>query len=155
MVHDTTSSKRCSRSGQIPNAIRRGRPALSSYRPRPASHYTAWPHAGALLKHHAQIDLIDASWDDLLRIGASLKQGYVSAALLVAKLQAGSRQHPLAKALLGYGKLLRTPPRAALWFASDSTPVVTAGVSDVGRPLVLRRPRHSPGAAVTRLAIEC
>jgi TnpA family transposase len=67
------------------------------YRSRAASHYKAWPLAGPLLKHHAQIDLIAANWDDLLRIGASLKQGYVSAALLISKLQAGSRQHPLAR----------------------------------------------------------
>ena len=49
------------------------------HRPRAARHYKRWPLAGALLKHHAQIDLIDAQWDDLLRIGASLKQGHVSA----------------------------------------------------------------------------
>ncbi len=73
------------------------------YRPRPASHYKQWPRAGPLLRHHAQIDAIDAQWDDLLRIGASLKQGYVSAALLIARLQAGSRQHPLAKAMLSTG----------------------------------------------------
>jgi TnpA family transposase len=89
------------------------------YRPRAASHYKAWPLAGALLKHHAQIDLIDAKWDDLLRIGASLKQGYVSAALLISKLQAGSRQHPLAKAMLEYGKLLRTL-HALRWFTDEA-----------------------------------
>lgn len=89
------------------------------YRPRAASHYKAWPRAGALLKHHAQIDLIDAKWDDLLRIGASLKQGYVSAALLISKLQAGSRQHPLAKAMLEYGKLLRTL-HALRWFTDEA-----------------------------------
>jgi len=89
------------------------------YRPRTASHYKAWPLAGPLLKHHAQIDLIDAQWDDLLRIGASLKQGYVSAALLIAKLQAGSRQHPLSKAMLEYGKLLRTL-HALRWFTDEA-----------------------------------
>jgi len=39
---------------------------------------------------------------DLVRIGGSLKLGHVSAALLIARLQAGSRQHPLAKALVEY-----------------------------------------------------
>jgi len=52
--------------------------------------------------------VIEEHWDDLRRVGASFKLGYVSAALLVSRLQAGSRQHPLAKALLEYGKLLRT-----------------------------------------------
>jgi hypothetical protein len=83
------------------------------YRARAASHYKAWPLAGALLKHHAQIDLIDAPWDDLLRIGASLKQGYVSAALLIAKLQAGSRQHPLTKATLEYASCCARCTRCA------------------------------------------
>lgn len=34
--------------------------------------------------------------------------GYVSASLLVARLQAGAHQHPLAKALIEYGKLQHT-----------------------------------------------
>jgi TnpA family transposase len=89
------------------------------YRPRPASHYKQWPHAGPLLRHHAQIDVIDAQWNDLLRIGASLKQGYVSAALLISRLQAGSRQHPLSKAMLEYGKLLRTL-HALRWFTDEA-----------------------------------
>ncbi len=89
------------------------------YRPRLASHYKQWLRAGPLLRHHAQIDVIDAQWDDLLRIGASLKQGYVSAALLISRLQAGSRQHPLAKAMLEYGKLLRTL-HALRWFTDEA-----------------------------------
>ena len=89
------------------------------YRPRSASHYKQWPRAGPLLRHHAQIDVIDAQWDDLLRIGASLKQGYVSAALLISRLQAGSRQHPLSKAMLEYGKLLRTL-HALRWFTDEA-----------------------------------
>jgi TnpA family transposase len=89
------------------------------YRPRPASHYKQWARAGPLLRHHAQVDVIDAQWDDLLRIGASLKQGYVSAALLIARLQAGSRQHPLSKAMLEYGKLLRTL-HALRWFTDEA-----------------------------------
>ena len=51
-----------------------------------------WP--GPLLEHHAQIDVIAEHWDDLVRIGGSLKLGYVSAALLIAKLQ--GRRHPPA-----------------------------------------------------------
>jgi TnpA family transposase len=89
------------------------------FRPRAASHYKPWPLAGPLLQHHIQVELIAAHWDDLLRIGGSLKQGHVSAALLIAKLQAGSRQHPLAKALLEYGKLLRTL-HALRWFTDEA-----------------------------------
>ena len=89
------------------------------WRSQPAAHYQRWPLAGPLLTHHAQVDLIAEHWDDLLRIGGSLKQGHVSAALLVARLQAGSRQHPLAKALLEYGKLLRTL-HALRWFTDEA-----------------------------------
>jgi len=56
---------------------------------------------------------------DLVRIGGSLKLGHVSAALLIARLQAGSRQHPLAKALVEYGKLLRTV-HALRWFTDEA-----------------------------------
>ncbi len=89
------------------------------WRPHPPSHYQRWPRAGPLLAHHAQIDVIAEHWDDLVRIGGSLKLGYVSAALLIAKLQAGSRQHPLAKAILEYGKLLRTL-HALRWFTDEA-----------------------------------
>jgi TnpA family transposase len=89
------------------------------WRPHPASHYSRWPKAGPLLEHHAQADLIEEHWEDLLRIGGSLKLGHVSAALLITRLQAGSRQHPLAKALLEYGKLLRTV-HALRWFTDEA-----------------------------------
>ncbi len=90
------------------------------WRPHPAGHYQQWPKP-ALSSATTPIDLIGEHWDDLVRIGGSLKQGHVSAALLIAKLQAGSRQHPLAKALLEYGKLLRTL-HALRWFNRRSLP---------------------------------
>ncbi|MGH2669931.1 MAG: Tn3 family transposase, partial [bacterium] len=89
------------------------------WRPHPPGHYSRWRLAGPLLDHHAQVDLIAEHWDELLRIAGSLKLGYVSASLLVAKLQAGSRQHPLAKALLEHGKLLRTV-HALRWFTDEA-----------------------------------
>jgi len=88
-------------------------------RPHPPSHYARWLLAGPLLAERAQVDLIAEHWDELCRIGGSLKLGYVSAALLVARLQAGARQHPLAKALLEYGKLLRTL-HALRWFTDEA-----------------------------------
>ncbi len=89
------------------------------WRPHPPGHYQRWPLAGPLLQYHAQIDVIAEHWDDLVRIGGSLKLGHVSAALLIAKLQAGSRQHPLAKAMFEYGKLLRTL-HALRWFTDEA-----------------------------------
>ncbi len=89
------------------------------WRPHPASRYAQWPLAGPLLSVHAQIELIDEHWDELARVAGSLKLGYVSASLLVARLQAGARQHPLAKALLEYGKLLRTL-HSLRWFTEEA-----------------------------------
>ncbi|MDQ6784547.1 MAG: Tn3 family transposase [Actinomycetota bacterium] len=89
------------------------------WRPHPPSHYTCWPLAGPLLSGHAQTGLIDEQWDELARVAGSLKLGHVSASLLVARLQAGSRQHPLAKALVEYGKLLRSL-HALRWFTDEA-----------------------------------
>lgn len=89
------------------------------WRSHPASHYTAWPAAEHLLWQRAQIELIDEQWDELARIAGSLKLGYVSASLLVTRLQASAHQHPLAKALLEYGKLLRTL-HALRWFTDEA-----------------------------------
>ena len=89
------------------------------WRPHPPSHYHRWPQAGRLLAHPVQTQLIDQHWDDLLRLGRSVTSGHVSAALLIARLQAGTRQHPLAKALIEYGKLQRTN-HALRWFTDEA-----------------------------------
>jgi len=89
------------------------------WRPHPSERYRRWPTAGPLLAHHVQTDLVAEYWDDLLRIGGSLLDGHVSAALLITRLQAGSRQHPLAKALLEHGKLLRTV-HALRWYTDET-----------------------------------
>lgn len=94
-------------------------PERQLWRPHEPARYQRWPLAGPLLSQRAQTGAIAEYWDDLLRIGGSLLGGYVSAALLVSRLQAGSRQHPLAKALLEYGKLLRTA-HALRWFTDEA-----------------------------------
>ncbi len=89
------------------------------WRPHPPGHYSRWPLAGPLLSGHVQTRIIEEQWDELARVAGSLKLGYVSASLLVARLQASARQHPLAKALLEYGKLLRTV-HALRWFTDEA-----------------------------------
>lgn len=89
------------------------------WRPHPPGHYRPWPHAGPLLAHHANIDVIGRHYDDLLRIAGSLREGTVSAALLITRLQAGARQHPLSKALIEYGKLIRTL-HSLRWFTDEA-----------------------------------
>jgi hypothetical protein len=68
----------------------------------------AWPHAGRLLTQPIQTGLIASSWDELLRLAGSLKFGHATASLLLRRLQASARQNTLAKALVEYGRLIRT-----------------------------------------------
>ena len=104
------------------------------WRTRPAGHYLdRWPNAGPLLANPARVEVIGQHWDDLCRIGGSLKLGNVSASLLTGKLQAGARQHPLAKALLEHGKLLRTV-HAIHWFADECSGAGSAASSTAASP---------------------
>jgi TnpA family transposase len=48
------------------------------------------------------------SWDEVMWFAGSLVKGHVSASLMVQKLQAYPRKHPLYLALLEYGKLMST-----------------------------------------------
>ncbi len=68
----------------------------------------AFPLAGPLLTRRANLDLIAAHYDDLLRLAGSLKFGHATASLLVGKLSASGRQNALAAALKEYGALRRT-----------------------------------------------
>jgi TnpA family transposase len=61
-----------------------------------------------LLKHRIRPELILPYWDELLRLGASLRHGWAPASLLLSRLQAGSRRNPLAQALQEYGRLVKT-----------------------------------------------
>jgi TnpA family transposase len=83
-------------------------PSRRLYRLGSGSELSAFPHAGPLLTRPIQTDLIVAHWDELLRLAASFKFGHTTASLLLAKLQAGSRQNALARALIEYGRLVRT-----------------------------------------------
>ena len=83
-------------------------PSRRLYRLGSARDLVRFPHAGSLLSRAIQTDLIVSQWDELLRLGASLKFGHASASLLLSKLQAGSRHNALARGLLEYGRLVRT-----------------------------------------------
>jgi TnpA family transposase len=61
-----------------------------------------------LLKHKLRPELITPYWDELLRLAASLRHGWAPASLLLARLQAGSRRNPLARALQEYGRLVKS-----------------------------------------------
>lgn len=55
-----------------------------------------------------QEDVVVRSWDEMLRFVGSLKLGYVTASLLIQKLQAYPRKHQLTRALQAYGRLSKT-----------------------------------------------
>ncbi|AHH97577.1 Tn3 family transposase [Kutzneria albida] len=69
---------------------------------------SAFPLAGPLLTRRANMGLIAAHYDDLLRLAGSLKFGHATASLLVGKLSASSRQNARAAALREYGAIRRT-----------------------------------------------
>lgn len=62
----------------------------------------------AVLTGRIRTELIVAHWDELLRVAGSLKLGWVTASLLLSKLQAYPRQNALARALQEYGRLVKT-----------------------------------------------
>jgi TnpA family transposase len=83
-------------------------PSRRLYRLGPARDLVAYPTAGPLLRRRINEELILSQWDELLRLGASLKFGHATASLLLSKLQSGSRHNTLARALLEYGRAVRT-----------------------------------------------
>ena len=64
--------------------------------------------AGRLVHHQIRPALIEAHWDDMLRVAATIRSGHTSASLLVARLQASARQNELTKAIQEYGRLIKT-----------------------------------------------
>ncbi len=61
-----------------------------------------------LLKGLVRSKTLLDNWDELLRVAGSLKLGWVSASLLISKLQAGARENVLSRALRDPGRLVKT-----------------------------------------------
>jgi TnpA family transposase len=62
----------------------------------------------SLFKGKINEKLILGHWDDILRVTGSLKFGWVTASLLVSRLQAKPRKNALTRALQEYGRLQKT-----------------------------------------------
>ena len=60
------------------------------------------------------------SWDEIMWFAGSLVKGWVSASLMIQKLQAYPRKHPLLLALQEYGKLMSTL-QALRWYEDIHT----------------------------------
>lgn len=67
-----------------------------------------YKNINSLIKGRINVDLILRHWDELLRIAGSLKQGYVTASLLISKLQSRKQKNALTKAIQEYGRLNET-----------------------------------------------
>ncbi len=61
-----------------------------------------------LLKGKLNPKLILEQYDDLLRVAGSLKLGWVTASLLINKLKSYPQQNSLTRALMEYGRLVKT-----------------------------------------------
>ena len=59
-------------------------------------------------------------WDEILRLVGSLKLGWVSASLIIQRLQAYPRKHPLLRALQEYGRLIKTI-HILRWYEDETT----------------------------------
>lgn len=69
---------------------------------------TIYPRLDARLTGRIDLTRLLARWDDLARVAGSLKRGYVTASLLISRLQAYPRQGQLPRLLQEYGRLVKT-----------------------------------------------
>jgi len=67
-----------------------------------------YPNLQPMLKGTINQKLILQHWDEMLRIAASIKQGQVTASLLIAKLQSYPQKNAVGQALREYGRIAKT-----------------------------------------------
>ena len=77
-----------------------------------------FPQVRARLSKRVNTKLILEMWDEMLRLVGSLKLGWVTASLVIQKLQAPSRRSKLARALQEHGRLIKTL-HALGWYESE------------------------------------
>src|SRR5438132_1302564 len=82
-----------------------------------------------LVAGRADTALIQRNWDEMLRVAASIREGKVSASLLVSKLAAYPRQSELALALRELGRIERTLFTAEWWLRPELRRRVTIGLN--------------------------
>jgi TnpA family transposase len=69
---------------------------------------SAWPALTPLIGGSLNLKLIEQQFDEVIRLAASIKQGTVTASLILRKLAAYPRQNSLALALRELGRIERT-----------------------------------------------
>ncbi|MGP1387863.1 MAG: Tn3 family transposase [Thainema sp.] len=78
----------------------------------------AYPKLKGHVQDVIQTARIEEDWDEMLRLAGSMKMGWVTASLIVQKLQAFPRKHPLMRSLQEYGKLIKTI-HILRWYADE------------------------------------
>ncbi len=68
----------------------------------------AYRHVQSIITRKINRDLILKHWNEILRLAASLKLKWVTASLIIRKLQSFPQQHVLTRALQDYGRLVKT-----------------------------------------------
>ncbi|WBB69099.1 Tn3 family transposase [Micromonospora sp. WMMD812] len=83
---------------------------ITLYRAGPRADFLdRYPRAEMLLTRRLNLDLITNTWDDLLRVAASVQGGHATTAPVVCKLCSSKRQqNALTSAIKEYGALCRT-----------------------------------------------
>ena len=68
---------------------------------------TDGPAAG-LVQHPIRPQRFVDRWDDMLRVAATIRHGYLPASTLVSRLQGSARQNQLTQAIQEYGRIIKT-----------------------------------------------
>jgi TnpA family transposase len=70
--------------------------------------FDLYPYPSLKFTSNFRPDYVRSRWEELLRVAATLKSGWVTSSLLTSKLQGYPRQHHLTALLQEYGKLTKT-----------------------------------------------
>lgn len=72
------------------------------------SDLSRFKHLQGMDVHRINLEVIQRNWEDMVRVAASLKMGWVTASLLISKYQSAQRQSELVKAFQEYGRLVKS-----------------------------------------------
>jgi hypothetical protein len=124
---------------------------ITLYRARGRAEVCAqFPVAGLLLTRRVNFQLIAENWDEMLRLAASLKYGYVTASLIVAKLSRADRHHHRRHRPRTRPTRPHRPPRPSQVFRRD-----TSAMTAAADRLYERDPAATHGPAETASMSVC
>ncbi len=68
----------------------------------------SYKHLNSILKRIIKPENVLSRWDDILRVVASIKLGWVTASLFISKLKSYPQQNVLTKVIQEYGRLIKS-----------------------------------------------